>query len=70
MATLKTVFENEVFVVSHDAETVFVTNKTTGIRELATPRLLEALTRAESDCMAILDQDYIIDRPANYVQVR
>jgi hypothetical protein len=66
---LTTLFENEVFVVSHDLENVYVTNKQTGIKEMTTKRLLEALYTAESDAVEILEQSFIIERHANKVMV-
>lgn len=70
MTMLKTLFENEVFNVAQDDENVYVINKTTGIKELATKRLLQALEQAEYDCVSLLNQEYIIERPANRVDVR
>lgn len=70
MAILKTLFENEIFTVAQDEESVYVINKTTGIKELATKRLLQALETAEGDCVSLLNQEYIISRPANRVDIR
>jgi hypothetical protein len=66
---LTTLFENEVFTVSHDLENVYVTNKQTGIKEMTTKRLLEALYTAESDAVEIMQQAFIIERQANKVMV-
>jgi hypothetical protein len=66
---LTTVFENEVFSVAHDLENVYVVNKQTGIKEMTTKRLLEALYQAEDDCMQLLRQSYIVERHANKVMV-
>jgi hypothetical protein len=67
---LKTLFENEIFIVAHDENAVYVTNKQTGIKELATKSLLTALEVAEHDCVSLLTQEYIIERASNRVDVR